>query len=96
LETLSSHFLYHRHDSEKCDMIICLEKDEEIPNVKIVEINQFNYESYTEGKIGVSISIDEEVYDRFLEKVFEDKGRTHGGAISETVQELMIRYCEEA
>ncbi len=44
LETLSSNFLKHGHDSEKIDLVICLLKDEELP-VETKEITELELES---------------------------------------------------
>ena len=40
IETLSSHFIAHKYDPKKVDLVICLKKDRKIP-VKVVELNTF-------------------------------------------------------
>ena len=42
LETLSSHFILHKHDPKDVDLVICLVKDKELP-VKTLEITPFEY-----------------------------------------------------
>jgi len=48
------------------------------------------------GKVGITVSIDKDVYSKFLQKVFKQYGRTHGGVISKTIQELIEKYLKEA
>ena len=42
LETLSSNFIRHKHDPEKCDIVLCLLNDKKLP-IKTIEITSFEY-----------------------------------------------------
>jgi hypothetical protein len=50
LETLSSHFIEHNHDSEETDFVICLVKDKELP-VTTIEVSMFEYLMPNKGEI---------------------------------------------
>lgn len=43
-------------------------------------------------KVKINGYVDEELWRRFLEKVFEKYGRTSGGAISSTLEEAIRMY----
>lgn len=45
LETLSSHFILHKHDIHKVDEIVCIIKDKDIDNIIVNEIPYLTYES---------------------------------------------------
>lgn len=42
LETLSSNFIFHKHDKEKVDEIVCIKKDVDI-KIPIIEIKELRY-----------------------------------------------------
>lgn len=68
LETLSSNFILHGHDSKNVDLVICIMKDIDLP-VQIVEISPFEYGQTKQ----VSVSIKDDDY-RELQKISSDTG----------------------
>jgi len=46
LETLSSHFILHKHDPKNVDLVVCIVKDKELP-IKTLEITPFEYSTKT-------------------------------------------------
>jgi hypothetical protein len=71
LETLSSHFIEHNHDSEETDFVICLVKDKELP-VTTIEVSMFEYLMPNKGEI-ITIRGERELWLDFTHKVKKDK-----------------------
>lgn len=68
LETLSSNFILHGHDSNSVDLVICIMKDVNLP-IQVVEISPFKFEQTKQ----VSVSIDDDEYYK-LEKFSNETG----------------------
>ena len=73
LETLASNFVRHKHNINKVDEIVCVNKDIDI-GVTIIEIKDLKY---IPKKIRRSFTIDEKVYDSLnsLTKKLVEKGK---------------------
>ena len=59
LETLSSNFVLHKHNIEKVDEVVCIEKDIDL-GVPIIEVEGLEYHSNVKR---ISATIDGETYD---------------------------------
>jgi len=43
IETKSSNFILHKHDKNNVDLVLCLRKDKEIGELKVIEIKNFEF-----------------------------------------------------
>ncbi|NIN51673.1 MAG: hypothetical protein GTN80_00675 [Nitrososphaeria archaeon] len=41
-----------------------------------------------------TVRIKKELWDRFLQKVYQENGKTHGGVIRRTIERLIKEYVE--
>lgn len=80
LETLSSNFIRHKHNPDKCDLVICILKDIELP-VKTIEIPNF---IYNKSKI---ILLEENIW-----RTLQELKLKHGyKSLSEVITGLLVR-----
>ncbi|KPV65357.1 MAG: hypothetical protein AOA65_0219 [Candidatus Bathyarchaeota archaeon BA1] len=45
-------------------------------------------------KVVTTVRIDKELWDQFIDKVYRTNGKTHGGVIRRTIEEIVRRYVE--
>jgi len=84
LETLSSNFILHKHDSKKVDEVICIEKDVDL-NVPLKIATSVEFQPQTRR---ISATIEPELK-RFLNKIVaEKKFRNKSHAIEYAVKLL--------
>lgn len=75
LETLSSNFILHKHDKDKVDEVICIEKDIELG----IPIRKIKGLEYIGGKERVSATVDESTYNivKILIKTGTYRNKSH-------------------
>jgi len=56
LETLSSHFILHKHDPKKIDEVVCIEEDIKL-NVPVIKVKGLKYKSRI---VRISFTVDQE------------------------------------
>jgi predicted CopG family antitoxin len=76
LETMSSNFIRHHHDATKCDLVLCLVKDCELP-IKIIDIPSFEY--IKANRQTTSFRIESEVWLKF--KIYCVENRLEYGEV---------------
>jgi len=84
LETLSSHFLLHKHDIKKVDEIVCIKKDLSL-GIPIIEVKELKYKS---NILGISFTVDEKT-DKILDSLLKNGKYRNKSHIIEKAIELL-------
>lgn len=89
LETLSSNFIRHKHDPEKCDFVVCLLEDIRLP-VKTIEIKTFEFLRFN-ARFGCEVN--KKILEEFI-KTFDYAGRKNGDTIKSFIENSMKKRIE--
>lgn len=90
LETLSSHFLLHKHDIKKVDEIVCIKKDLSL-GIPIIEVKELEYKS---NIIRISFTVDEKT-DKILDSLLKDGNYRNKSHIIEKAIESLKKEVDE-
>jgi hypothetical protein len=84
LETLSSHFLLHKHNIKKVDEIVCIKKDLSL-GIPTIEVKELDYQS---NIVRISFTIDPKT-EKILDSLLKERNYRNKSHVIEKAIELL-------